>query len=405
MRRFLLLFLLALCSSRIIYAQSSTTESSTTPNEGGDSTTPNGGGDSTTPNEGGDSTTPNGGGDSTTPNEGGDSTTPNGGGDSTTSFTGSPTSPNALEGSSTPANTQPPAGSSALPVTGQPQTAKPMDLTTHIMMNDDFTPMDDKAILQQAANLNAEVLSLINEVKSLQANVDPVNSPYFAQLTQIQNNATQLNTTVGVLLQNVTQANATYGSLMANYTQTIGWFNCFAGSNCVPTPTTTAGTTTTPKWASCPTDNKRNVTNTISGEYNLKPSGPFLDCSTEIDGVGGEKVIVAVKSLTFDMTGYLRFYDIPGARYVKNYTTNVNTTQDEIKTDSTQIRVEFGTGWSSSDLMSFDITYRAENSCDDYVCPGSLNNSHCVLTLSGQPYCVCNDPCAMNGTDVCDTSS
>ncbi|PAV81454.1 hypothetical protein WR25_22275 isoform C [Diploscapter pachys] len=130
---------------------------------------------------------------------------------------------------------------------------------------------------------------------------------------------------------------------MANYTQTIGWFNCFAVSNCVPTPTTTPGTTTTPNWASCPTDNKRSVTNTTSDEYNLKPTGPLLDCSIEIDGVGGEKVIVAVKSLTFDVTGYLRFYDIPGARYIKNYTTNVNTTQDEIKTDSTQIRKIYAT--------------------------------------------------------------
>ncbi|EYC36200.1 hypothetical protein Y032_0923g3055, partial [Ancylostoma ceylanicum] len=112
-------------------------------------------------------------------------------------------------------------------------------------IENDKEPIDGKLLLQRSLALSNQVKRLTDEIYSLEAAINATDSPYFAQLAQMTAKATEMETSLGKLVQQLGALNERQEKIDIQEQNISRMFTCMAQSECVTREPTTQSTTTT----------------------------------------------------------------------------------------------------------------------------------------------------------------
>ncbi|KAK5970264.1 hypothetical protein GCK32_009913 [Trichostrongylus colubriformis] len=312
--------------------------------------------------------------------------------------------------STTDAGTSASSTSSSLPSTSTiapttETTTTPLQMAT-VDVSNDKTAIDGKLLLQKSVALSNEVQSLIDEITALEASVNATNSPYFSQMTQMQEDAKQMDANLtGLLVQLNKQIDRQekLSITVANFTK---YYECFAASQCVtPTaPPTTTVVTTAPPLLPCPTVTANPVTDE-SQQYDV-PNNTNIRCSVVFTADDNFNVVLDVNVTIYGSGAALNIINARTGSLIKSFVSTEMNAAIDTKVQSAQ--VFYSADWKSS--IEFNISYYAVNQSDPCGDPGICNNGTCTVDPNtGGVLCLCRG-CEVGSyceteTDPCGTAT
>lgn len=268
-----------------------------------------------------------------------------------------------------------------------------------VRMDNNLSPIDAKHVLQNALILSNTVVSLTNELKQLENELDPTNSPLITELATMLQNATAMNATLISLNNQLVTLSAQQTNMTQTYNTTLGFYQCLAASNCVTyAPTTTLGTTTTPmltttpKWVSCPANPQANNDTTAAMTFTL-PATENIRCTQTISA-GTLNVDLNV-TVAITNTAQLKISDAYTGNTIQTFAASASGVI--IHTNTSLVQLDYSAQWEGNSIQ-FDIVYKAADACEGKDC---MNGGKCQLTSTGEAHCICSGCYSLDANGLC----